>query len=595
MSLLSSSSHKPLPYGTKVYIFWFVLFGIALCPLIDKRFRPIWRIIATIGPTLLALDMDAGNHYYLYVIKALIWLATTAYSVFALFTSNGFRQPSPYPAHWQIALSIFLFMASCICTCVGHYKKRFICALRPLKPSAPDFHPIDTLRYFDYEKGLVRTTLNNHDYHGVEENIPKNPRMLKPEHVVQIIYETSLLTEYVMRSTFKSPGNKVYVFSYVTMYRARLLTFALVLAGILNIGVKLFSGEESSIIQALILWLTLPSITLPSILRHLFGQNVRPLALLKGFLPVENDRQMAKRLGITLPNLYAGLTNAYTSEGILTYKSAAHTMLQNRLGVGSVNVLNYEIASNHSGSSLLRKGEVYIRISDGKRFHVDPRKGLQPISTQNREMLPKYYDEMAKFHTKESIAIRCAIVQKRPYRKPSSLLTNKDVDHEQSGMNKISDEPISFYEVMRGIETETRQTDRNETDGESNHRESLKECMELRRLLAKEYACFKLRWSAYKKLDKTVEQRISGMKAKEILNKITKKGVIKVGPYVGAGVAILVLEISNDKQVGGPVENEFDWDPVTVMENEEGSSYTNGNEYEYDVSDETDTGFDGDT
>lgn len=408
-----------------------------------------------------------------------------------------------------------------------------------------------------------------------ERNAPlkqnKTPTLLNDDEIATTIRKTSLVSEYVRRHTFKSHQNKIYVFSYVTKYRSLVLILAFVGAGLINFGLKLFkSKDDRPIIQSLILWLTLPSITLPNILRLKFGPNARPMLLKQGFLPVETDLDMSRRLGISQFGLFTALTNCFRSKAIFSCKNCAKIMLQDRPGIGSVNPIDSSKASNLSGRSLLRQGKFYVRIADGMRFKRNER-GIEPISmrkpqikkdTKRKRKIPQRFHPSKpqlrqSYHTQEmqghddEIIIPLPLPQKRfcevePWQLSDDEHDHKNSKHDDDGMTTawgILEDHFQFEEYKFD------DTKKSDDDVDNEEQESLKENHSKQILLelAKEFGREEIDWKTYDRLHKEVLHNMSRTKAMEMFGRISNRVLTKTGPLLATAAGLLVLGAQNDE------------------------------------------------
>lgn len=371
---------KNIPFGSKVSILWVGLLILGFAPVFVPQLKPLWRILCWVAPTFLALDADAGNHRWVYVAKFILWLMFNAMAIPALYLTNGFRREAPVDKEGPVIVACLLFCMSCALTVFGYSKRKQIWMGRLIKLKPTELRPIDSTTYANRCKLFINTSLIPADFEDAQLNSSAVEQERRLKEVREAILRTSLMTEFVMRRTFKSTQDKVYVYSLVACFRARLLLLALVLAGLYNIFGPVFEQQgEHDIVQSMILWLTLPTITLPSVLKLRFGNNATPWNMVQGFLPVDLDKDMWKRLGISPRDLFKALTNAVGSEMVVVPESAKAVPLLDRGGTGSVRVFVPSKARRSCGMSLIRLRDTFVRVSDGARFRNVKPNGLQPL------------------------------------------------------------------------------------------------------------------------------------------------------------------------------------------------------------------------
>lgn len=225
--------------------------------------------------------------------------------------------------------------------------------------------------YADFEKQLLRTRLLPKDLRGAwVMSHHGDRRKLTSDELHEFVLRTCFVTQFVMSRIFKSPNNKVFVYSLLTFYRTRLVMFGLLLVGFVHVGQGIFVDEvKRDAPGALLLWLTLPTITLPALVRMKFGPDAEIMLLMRGFLPAKMDKDMWQRMGVSAIDLYTALMNAPKAEMVL--KSGVGLVnLVDRPGTGSIVVECPETARQLCLLALVGVGDRYVRVTDGKWFGI---------------------------------------------------------------------------------------------------------------------------------------------------------------------------------------------------------------------------------
>lgn len=365
-SLLSSTMSRHL-VGL-----WTVTFLMGAIPLVVGHLIPLWRVMAWLSPTLLALDVDAGNRRSIYIAKAVVWVLFTAFTQFMLWDSSGFTAESTYVQRsWAAPITCLFFITSCALTVIGNRYKRinWVGPQVTSKFSVPDhLRAIDSTVYADFANIQIKTDLKLHELKGAwfpDPDAKDGRRDLTPGQVTALVLRTSFVTQFVMSRIFKSANNRVFVYSTVTRYRSTILFVSLAVAGCFHVMEGLFAAKvQRDIIGSMILWLTLPTITVPALLKTKFGNEASIGDMWRGLLPVYTDEQLWRRLNVSATDLYTALTNATTAERLLREQIG----LLQRPGVGTVITKDLDQARRLCAASLLRIGDLLVRLSDGRRF-----------------------------------------------------------------------------------------------------------------------------------------------------------------------------------------------------------------------------------
>ncbi|PXF47681.1 hypothetical protein BWQ96_02543 [Gracilariopsis chorda] len=362
---------KHLPFGTRVYVMWLVLLLLAVLPSFFHVLRPLWRIVAALGPLILALDIDAGNHSGFYSAKFTISLIFALLSLPLVYETSGFEQITPF-FRAVVPVLLLLFIASCATTMAANRRRSCVWVGKTKQiHTCNNLFPIDKCLnakpYADYPSLTIRTPLTPAELRGAwVRDSECGRRMLSVNEVRARVLYICFVTQFVMQRIFKSPQNQVYVFSLVAWYRMRVLLLLAAIAGFIDVFDGLFRGSyaDSDVMSKAILWLTLPSITVPAILRIYFGNKASLKLMFYGFLPVSSDRELWLRLGVQPRDLYTALTNGVRAGRVLKETVG----LINGAGVGNVKVENLPDAVRASEESLIRLGDLFVRVFDGMRF-----------------------------------------------------------------------------------------------------------------------------------------------------------------------------------------------------------------------------------
>ncbi len=357
-------------FGSFVYLLWVALLICAFSPTIFPSSLPLRRILCWVAPLLLALDVDAGNRIWVYIAKAIVWIPLQGCALVLLMTTHGFEHSPPKSLKMPIYSSIIiLFFASCTLTVIGHQIRHNIFAGNVSTAThGQSLRLIDNTvsenPYANYKKRQLRTPLTPKHVIDAWKNKEEGIRMTTKE-VSDFFLYSCFATQFVMARTFKSTENRVFVYSTVAHYRATIFCFAIFMAGVVHVFESLFEQQvERDVVQSILLWLTLPTITLPALLKIKFGKQMHMHRMLRGLLPANTDKQMWQRLGVGPKELYCALTNAIEAENILKQKVG----LINNVGTGTVHITDIRKARFFAKASLLEVGDNFIRISDGKRF-----------------------------------------------------------------------------------------------------------------------------------------------------------------------------------------------------------------------------------
>eukprot|EP00171_Calliarthron_tuberculosum_P006780 IDg6780t1 len=337
MALRSSISERER-FGFRVYCGWVLFAILALSPLIWRKLYKTTRILCWLGPIALALDVDAGNRTPIYIGKLIIWVLMQGVALTLLRLTRGFQERhSVHTEKWAYPAMGILFVLSCGLTIGG--KKT----------------------YADYKR------------------VPY-------AHLYRRINS--------VKKTYLRPNNAVYVYSPVAHYRILVVIITVVLTGAYHVIETLYEKtEKSSVTKELLLWLTLPTITIPALVRLLFGSNARFDLLLQGLLPVETDTEMRKRLCISSEDLYAALANAGTAVNIFKEDVGIVCSKGSR---ANVQVNDLENARNFVKKSLLETKDGYLRISDGieySTFEPGTRNGIRYIRKSQREVIGSHNND----------------------------------------------------------------------------------------------------------------------------------------------------------------------------------------------------------
>lgn len=328
-------------------------------------------------PTILALDVNAGNHRCIYFIKLIIWFVMSIFAFTLLKITKGFTRPDPdFPVLHAGLVAVFLYFLSCLTTFIGYKKKDTIWHGRRKKLQFPELRsPVNNRVYASYNTGALHTPLVPSQVRDAwVYNDHSNKCPLNQAQVNDFVVDTCFITDFVMSRIFLSPQNRVFVYSTVAFYRTSLLLMAFGLGGLVNIcqGVFKNSQAESDSFSAVLIWLTLPTITLPTLAKLILGAEIDPLLLIRGLMPVTTIEQMWKRLGVSEKELCAALVNAPHAESIVQTGTSCASFIGGK-GIGLVEVRDKTKLRKYCLQTLLGVGNDYlVRVTDGKRFKLYP-------------------------------------------------------------------------------------------------------------------------------------------------------------------------------------------------------------------------------
>lgn len=301
-----------------------------------------------------------------------------SYAFIVLNRTDGFTNPhQPSSLLVEKFIAVILFLASCITTFIGHYKGQTIWHGRRTSKTCERLRSIDDGRkYADYKSRLLRTTLLPKQISTAWLYPSHNeiePQHLNSKQINDFVVRTCFVTDFVMARIFKSADGKIFVYSELTSYRTLIVIFAFVIGGFIHVMQGEFDDDTyRDSFGSVLIWLTIPTITLPAFLRMKFGPTLDPMRLLQGLLPVTTDEQMWKRLGITSQDLYTALVNAPSAKYILQADfSYIGKPEQERKETGPVRVNNKKQARKNCLRALLGiENNWLIRITDGQVFKL---------------------------------------------------------------------------------------------------------------------------------------------------------------------------------------------------------------------------------
>lgn len=405
-----------IKFGIRVYAIWALLLVLTILPSFLHVLHPLWRLVASLAPLIIALDIDAGNHSVFYAVKFVISLIFTLLSLPLWYQTSGFENETPF-FRAIIPVLVLLFFASCVTTVVANRRRQRVWVGRTTHIHAGnDLFPVDSgahnAPYADYPSRTINTPLSPDELCGAwESDGAGGRRTLSREEVQQRVLRICFVTQFVMQRIFKSPQNHVYVFSLVAWYRMRVLLLLAAVAGVMDVVDGLFRGTyaSSNVMSKAILWLTLPSITVPAILRIYFGNRASLKLLYYGFLPVSSDRELWLRLGVSPRDLYTALTNGARAGRVLK----ENVGVINGAGLSHVKVTNLPEARRVSKESLINVGDFRVRVFDGARFRIHDG-SLRDLSTiamreklsRRRESMQQERDDTVTTASKSSLDMR---------------------------------------------------------------------------------------------------------------------------------------------------------------------------------------------